>query len=156
MVLSKPGPVVNTTEKEITFKNGVINLPKDNREKIRKLMTFEKVPTQKTLVKRANDIVDCIIDGLKTLNPTEDSPMNYVWAVVIADCPDFFQRRLEDVMMISIFQPVHIFPGGKLLWLYDDEEEWNHRRNALLPDEALSKINIFETPEKDIPSYPTL
>lgn len=156
MVLDKPGPVINATEKKITFENGVIDLPENFRKKIRELMTFEKVPTREILVKRADDIVSCIIDGLTALNPTEDSPMNYVWAVIIADCPDFFQRRLEDVMMISIFQPVYIFSGDKLLWLYDDEEEWNHRRNALLPSKALSKINIFETPEEDIPSYPTL
>lgn len=161
MVLNKSGPVINTTEKKITFKNGVINLPKDKRKEIRKLMTFEKVPNQKILVQRAKNIVSLIEDGLEALNKgeekvSEDDPMNYIWAIVISDCPDFFQRRLEDVLMVALFEPVYILPSGKLLWLYDNEEEWNHRRNALLPDEALSKIDIFETPEEDIPSYPTL
>lgn len=160
MYLSKPGPVINTTEKKITFENGVINLPEDNRKKIRKLMNFEKVPTQEILVQRANNIVSCILDGLKALYKEEEiieDPMDYAWAVVIADCPDFFQRRLEDVMMISILEPVYIFQGGELIWLYDDEKEWSHRRCFLMPkDSHLKDFLNGKIKEEEIPLYPTL
>ncbi|MFA5714732.1 MAG: hypothetical protein WC998_03245 [Candidatus Paceibacterota bacterium] len=164
--LNKPNPVVNTTEKEITFEKGVINLPDDIRGKIRKLMTFEKVPTQEILVQRANDIVSCINDGLKILSREkkisfpdseyDGEPANYGWDVII-DCPNFLQRRLEDVMMISAYRPAYILPGGGLLWLYDDESEWHHRRNALTPENVrLQDFLSGKITEDKIPSYPTL
>jgi len=168
-VLYKPNPVFNTTEKEITYQKGVINLPADIRKEIQKLMTFEKVPTQETLVKRAKKIALCIDEGLKKLNQEnkisfpdleygyEGRPSCYVWDIVIDGCPNFFQRRLEDVMMISFYRPVYIFSENILLWAYDEESEWSHRRKALLTEDTrFQEFLDGKITEDQILSYPTL
>lgn len=162
VAIDRPGPVINTTEKEITFKEGVINLPDDFRKRIRELMTFEEVPTQEILIQRAKEIVSCVEDGLEACKEeiSEGDPMDRVWSVVITDCPDFLQRRLEDVMMIDLFEPVYVFPGGNLLWLYDNEREWCHRRDSLLPSgttiQKLLQVSCGAIKEDEMPSYPQL
>ncbi|MFA5086622.1 MAG: hypothetical protein WC468_03515 [Candidatus Paceibacterota bacterium] len=165
--MAKPNPVVNTTGEEITFEKGVIELPADIKEKIQELEDFEKMPpTQEVLVQRARAIVSCIDEGLKRLSDEkkisfpnseceyDGDPEEYAWPVVI-DCPNFLQRRLEDVMMIAGYEPVYILPGGELLWLYDNESEWCHRRNALLPEDTRLR-DFLDGKIKEIPSYPTL
>lgn len=111
--------------------------PEEIRKNIQALMAFDKAPSRALMIRRAKSIVDLIYKGLEDWSQTETYPYsdcweNYSWPVIIDGAPPFFQRRLEDALLVGILEPIYVVSAQELSWLYDDESEWSKRRNSLL------------------------
>ncbi|MDD4531141.1 MAG: hypothetical protein PHH21_00340 [Candidatus Pacebacteria bacterium] len=134
----KGHPLINTTFRELDLPDQkIMDLSDEKRKRIQALMFFKKAPERTEMIRRAKKIVRLIQQGLVDLSKTEeypygDCPENYAWSVIIEGAPAFFQRRVEDALLVCLFEPVYVVSPRELSWLYDDEAEWCERRNALI------------------------
>lgn len=138
-------PVINMTKNKITSEQvgrEVIDLPIKIWKSVQELMTFEKVPKREEMIVRAEKIADHISKGLEILaNEGKFSPsghddwFSYCWPIII-DPPPFFQRRLEDALVLKLHTPFYVFSiRGKVSGLVDplDDDEWNRARISMRP-----------------------
>lgn len=121
--------IINLTQHEATpeqVQAGVVEPPKEVKNDIRELLTFEQIPTKKEIQDRAHDLG--LIAAMTDLSPSGDGE-HYALSAMIGGAP-FLMSALESALLDNGVTPLYAFS------VRESQEK-------IMQDGSVSKVAIF-------------